>query len=487
MEDGRRLPGLRPLVRRRGRRRRRRPAGPGRSAGRPDQARRRRLVAHPDLPLPAGRPRLRRDRPARRRPAVRGPGHVRPAGRRRRTRGGPASCSTWCPTTSPTSTRGSGRPSPTGRAPPRVRGSTSSPATRPPTRWQSMFGGPAWTRLPDGDWYLHLFAPEQPDLNWAHPDVRADAEETLRFWVARGVDGFRVDVAGGLAKDPRYAEIRRGTPVHPHWDRPEVHDVYRSWRRVLDEAAPDVYAVAEAWGPPDRTAAYARPDELGQAFTFDVFRTPWSAAAPASHDRRAAPAPTGPSTRCPRGSSATTTSPAQRTRLGPDRVARAAPVPAGHARRVLPLRRRRARPARRPPCRGRRGRTRSRCGPAAGSAQPRRRPGAAAVDLVGPVVRVHHRHAVAAHAPSLAEHARDVQEADPTSPWSVLALQRLRERSRLWVHAPTRVTWLPAPQGILVAQRGTSIAVLNASSRAWPLRRLVPTGHSVVATSTPHG
>ena len=74
-----------------------------------------------------------------------------------------------------------------------------------------MFGGSAWTRLPDGEWYLHLFAPEQPDLNWAHPDVRADAEQTLRFWVARGVDGFRVDVAGGLAKDAAYARSG-GTP-----------------------------------------------------------------------------------------------------------------------------------------------------------------------------------------------------------------------------------------------------------------------------------
>ena len=127
-----------------------------------------------------------------------------------------------------------------------------------PTGWRSMFGGPAWSPLPDGDWYLHLFAPEQPDLNWAHPVVQSDFADTLRFWLARGVDGFRVDVAGGLAKDPAYGEVRRGVP-HPHWDRAEVHDVYRSWRHVLGDAP----AVAEAWGPPERTAAFARRRRAG--------------------------------------------------------------------------------------------------------------------------------------------------------------------------------------------------------------------------------
>ncbi|HEY3468438.1 MAG TPA: alpha-amylase family glycosyl hydrolase, partial [Amycolatopsis sp.] len=75
---------------------------------------------------------------------------------------------------------------------------------RPPTDWRSVFGGPAWTRVADGEWYLHLFAPEQPDLNWDHAEVRAEFEDLLRFWFARGVDGVRIDVAHGLLKDPAF-------------------------------------------------------------------------------------------------------------------------------------------------------------------------------------------------------------------------------------------------------------------------------------------
>ena len=70
----------------------------------------------------------------------------------------------------------------------------------PPNDWQSVFGGPAWTRLADDSWYLHLFAPGQPDLNWSHPDVRAEFEKVLAFWFDKGVDGFRIDVAHGLVK-----------------------------------------------------------------------------------------------------------------------------------------------------------------------------------------------------------------------------------------------------------------------------------------------
>ncbi|MFB8176646.1 glycoside hydrolase family 13 protein [Streptomyces sp. NPDC055966] len=161
----------------------------------------------------------------------------------------------------------------------------------PPTDWQSVFGGSAWRRTGDGDWYLHLFAPEQPDLNWANDEVRADFRTTLRFWAERGVDGFRVDVAHGLAKD--LAEPLRNTGdigatgeesllrvapgSHPYWDRDEVHAIYRDWRTVLDGYSPPRTAVAEAWVPGARRAAYARPDELGQAFNFEYLEAAWDA------------------------------------------------------------------------------------------------------------------------------------------------------------------------------------------------------------------
>ncbi|MGN8048345.1 glycoside hydrolase family 13 protein [Curtobacterium sp. 22159] len=155
----------------------------------------------------------------------------------------------------------------------------------PPSDWVSNFGGSAWTRVPDGQWYLHLFAPEQPDLDWTNPEVRRDFEETLRFWSDRGVDGFRVDVAHGLAKDlstPYRPSNEQALPLDgsdPLYDRDEVHDIFASWRRVLDEYDPPRAAVAEAWAPAPRRVLYARPTELGQAFNFDLLEAPFDAAA----------------------------------------------------------------------------------------------------------------------------------------------------------------------------------------------------------------
>ncbi|NEE12652.1 glycoside hydrolase family 13 protein [Streptomyces sp. SID7499] len=157
---------------------------------------------------------------------------------------------------------------------------------RPPNDWVSCFGGPAWTRLPDGEWYLHLFAPEQPDLNWEHPEVRAEFESVLRFWFGRGVDGFRIDVAHGLVKHPELPDLplRRDPDDegprqhldHPHWDRDEVHEIYRSWRKVADEFPGDRSFVAEAWADtPERLAAYVRPDGLHTAFNFDFLMSSW--------------------------------------------------------------------------------------------------------------------------------------------------------------------------------------------------------------------
>ncbi|MFE2066006.1 glycoside hydrolase family 13 protein [Streptomyces sp. NPDC059467] len=163
----------------------------------------------------------------------------------------------------------------------------------PPSDWQSVFGGSAWRRVPDGEWYLHLFAPEQPDLNWEHDDVRADFRTTLRFWSDRGVDGFRIDVAHALVKDLAeplrdVAELgatgeealeRVAPGTHPYWDRDEVHEIYRDWRKIFDAYSPPRTAVAEAWVPDARRALYARPDELGQAFNFEYLQTSWDAAA----------------------------------------------------------------------------------------------------------------------------------------------------------------------------------------------------------------
>ncbi|MEG8034130.1 glycoside hydrolase family 13 protein [Sphingomonas sp. LR61] len=155
----------------------------------------------------------------------------------------------------------------------------------PPSDWVSNFGGSAWTRVPDGQWYLHLFAPEQPDLDWSNPEVRADFEDTLRFWSDRGVDGFQVDVAHGLAKDlstPYRASNEHALPLDgsdPLYDRDEVHEVFASWRTVLDEYDPPRAAVAEAWAPAPRRVLYARPTELGQAFNFDLLEAPFEAAA----------------------------------------------------------------------------------------------------------------------------------------------------------------------------------------------------------------
>ncbi|MCP2163767.1 glycoside hydrolase family 13 protein [Goodfellowiella coeruleoviolacea] len=155
----------------------------------------------------------------------------------------------------------------------------------PPNDWESVFGGPAWTRVEDGEWYLHLFAPEQPDLNWRNPEVRAEFVEVLRFWLDRGVDGFRVDVAHGMIKHPDLPDIGRTQQIQllgrdelPYFDQDEVHEIYREWRAVLDAYPGQRMAVAEAWAhTPERLARYVRSDELHQAFNFEFLDADWSA------------------------------------------------------------------------------------------------------------------------------------------------------------------------------------------------------------------
>ena len=158
---------------------------------------------------------------------------------------------------------------------------------RPPSDWAGAFGGPVWTRVPDGQWYLHLFTAEQPDLNWANREVRDDFVATLRFWSDRGADGFRVDVAHGLAKnlaEPlaplaglNHLDGSLPPGSHPLWDRDEVHDIYAEWRRVFNEYDPPRSAVAEAWVHPSRRPRYASPDGLGQAFNFELLAADWNA------------------------------------------------------------------------------------------------------------------------------------------------------------------------------------------------------------------
>jgi alpha-glucosidase len=196
-----------------------------------------------------------------------------------------------------------------------------SDGSRPPNNWTSVFGGPAWSRVDDGQWYLHLFAPEQPDLNWDNADVWADLERTLRFWLDRGFDGFRIDVAHGMAKPEGLPDAPEGTlaasgqptlprtdmaegtataadgsaaadsvaagesggvvpsapAADPRFDNDGVHDIHRMIRRVIDEY-PGATTLGEVWvSDPERFARYLRPDELHQAFDFSLVESPFDA------------------------------------------------------------------------------------------------------------------------------------------------------------------------------------------------------------------
>jgi len=166
----------------------------------------------------------------------------------------------------------------------------------PPNNWGSMFGGSAWTRVrnPDGspgEWYLHLFASQQPDFNWSSNEVRKEFEDILRFWFDRGADGIRIDSAALLTKDPRLpdfgaASATAGVPTvapgttraHPFIDRDDVHDIYRSWRAIAAEYGGRVL-IGEIWLPDaDRLARYVSPGELHTVFNFPYLSCAWDAA-----------------------------------------------------------------------------------------------------------------------------------------------------------------------------------------------------------------
>ena len=162
----------------------------------------------------------------------------------------------------------------------------------PPNNWQSLFGGSAWTRTTDGDgkpgqWYLHLFDSSQPDLNWANPEVQKAFEEILRFWLDRGVDGFRVDQPHAMVKakglpDHPYVEeagagFIEGREHPPMWFQAEVHDIFRSWRRILESYPGDRAMCGEAYVLPLRLMAlWVRPDEFHQTFNFRFLDANWS-------------------------------------------------------------------------------------------------------------------------------------------------------------------------------------------------------------------
>jgi alpha-glucosidase len=176
-----------------------------------------------------------------------------------------------------------------------------------PNNWNSLFNGPAWTRVTEADgkpgqWYLHLFDSSQPDLNWENPEVMEDFKKTLRFWLDRGVNGFRIDVAHGLAKDEilkdhhnpdgltsalrvdskRMSKEERVALLSdiPFFDRDGVHDIYKEWRKVFDEYDGERMSVAEAYiYPTSRLTRYVRPGELHQVFNFDFLLVDWNAAA----------------------------------------------------------------------------------------------------------------------------------------------------------------------------------------------------------------
>ncbi|MGC3954958.1 MAG: glycoside hydrolase family 13 protein [Propionicimonas sp.] len=178
----------------------------------------------------------------------------------------------------------------------------------PPNNWESAFGGPAWTRLPDaaGQWYLHLFDSSQPDLNWRNPEVLDYFDGVLRFWLDRGVDGFRVDVARALLKqdglpdkDPAdggledffvdgsdtlvtvASEDERRLlmkPANPYSEQPEIHDIFARWKKLVASYDGDRLLCSEAWVRPlAKMALWVRPGEFDQTFNFVYLYSGWNA------------------------------------------------------------------------------------------------------------------------------------------------------------------------------------------------------------------
>ncbi len=162
----------------------------------------------------------------------------------------------------------------------------------PPNNWLSLFGGPAWTRTTNADgslgqWYCHLFDSSQPDLNWENPLVQEAFEDILRFWLDRGVDGFRVDQPHAMGKAPGlpdHPDIERagagfieGEPSPPMWFQESVHPIFRRWRAVLDSYEGERAMCGEAYVLPlSFMALWVRPDEFHQTFNFRFLDSEWN-------------------------------------------------------------------------------------------------------------------------------------------------------------------------------------------------------------------
>jgi len=163
----------------------------------------------------------------------------------------------------------------------------AGPNGGPPNNWLAATGSPAWNFEPKSrQFYLHNFLPDQPDLNWWNPEVQRAFEEIIRHWLDQGVAGFRIDVAHGLFHDLELRDNPSG-PVGPesrfgqiplyNVNRPEVHQLYRSWRAMADSYQPPRLLLGETWVlDVNRLAAfYGRDDELHLAFNFNfVFAKP---------------------------------------------------------------------------------------------------------------------------------------------------------------------------------------------------------------------
>ncbi|MBV9094216.1 MAG: glycoside hydrolase family 13 protein [Streptosporangiaceae bacterium] len=168
------------------------------------------------------------------------------------------------------------------------RGGRGHDGELPPNNWASSFGGPAWTRVPDGQWYLHIYDTGQPDWNWHDEDVLALFDDVIRFWLDRGAAGLRVDVAHGLFKHPGLPDDSGGSPHNApsaFRHRPELQELYRSWRAILDSYPAEGFpgartAVGEVWyDAPGTLAPYLEPGGLPQVFNFELIMARWHTAA----------------------------------------------------------------------------------------------------------------------------------------------------------------------------------------------------------------
>jgi alpha-glucosidase len=168
------------------------------------------------------------------------------------------------------------------------------PDGSPPNNWLSAFGGPAWTLdKRSGQYFLHNFLPQQPDLNWWNPAVRNAFDEIYRFWFDRGIAGFRIDVAHGIVKDRQLRDNPIATKDDPAWvrahgqrsvynvERPEVHDVLRHWRALANTYDPPRILLGETYVRDVRSMGhfYGQGDELHLAFNFTYVHAPFQAAA----------------------------------------------------------------------------------------------------------------------------------------------------------------------------------------------------------------